>query len=340
MTERPDSSLRSVLSAVVPGHSVTSVNLIERGNRKQTAVVRFADADPIVVQQTPTPRSARVEARLLAAIDERTSVPVARPIDSGDTGDDGWLITPLLAGDDLHEAFVDLDVATQRAVAGAFGHFLAELHEAFQFDRYGPLAVDDRDLVVERRTPRSGPIGNEFDLEDGISGGVAAATPAEWRQWLVTYGRASVGRLPSEFDDLRSELLDVVASLPATTGPAPRLFPWDFRPGNALVADGTVTAVLDWEYPLAADPALSVAKAEYLVADWYVSEARADRLRTAFREGYTSVRDSPEIRPAHRVCAIASAAVDSRGVVTNPQYPPVGRAAAVEFHRRALERIL
>mgnify|MGYP006275224133 FL=1 len=340
MTERPDPSLRSVLSAVAPGQSVTSVKPIERGNRKRTAVVRFAGADPIVVQQTPTPRSARVEARLLAAIDERTSVPVARPIDSGDTGDDGWLVTPLLAGDDLHEAFVDLDAATQQAIAGAFGRFLAELHEVFQFGRYGPLAVDNGDLVTEFRSPRSTPIGDEFDLEDGISGGVAAATPAEWREWLVTYGRANVARLPSEFDDLRSGLLDVVASLPATTGPAPRLFPWDFRPGNALVADGTVTAVLDWEYPLAADPALSVAKAEYLVADWYVSEERADRLRAAFREGYTSVRDIPEIRPAHRVCAIASAAVDSRGVVTNPQYPPVGRAAAVEFHRRALERVL
>ncbi|RLM89245.1 phosphotransferase [Halobellus sp. Atlit-38R] len=339
MTERPDASLRSVISAVAPGQSVASVNPIERGNRKQTAVVRFADADPIVVQQTPDPSSARVEARLLSAIDERTSVPVARPIDSGDTGDDGWLVTPLLAGDDLHEAFVDLDAATQQAIAGAFGRFLAELHEAFRFDRYGPLTVDDGDLVTEPRPPRSAPIDDEFDLEDGISGCVAA-TPAEWREWLVTYGRANVARLPSEFDDLRSGLLDVVASLPATTGPTPRLFPWDFRPGNALVADGTVTAVLDWESPLAADPALSVAKAEYLVADWYVSEARADRLRAAFREGYTSVRDSPEIRPAHRVCAIASAAVDSRGVVTNPQYPPVGRAAAVEFHRRALERVL
>jgi aminoglycoside phosphotransferase (APT) family kinase protein len=112
------------------------------------------------------------------------------------------------------------------------------------------------------------------------------------------------------------------------------LFPWDLRPGNALVADGDLAAVLDWEAPLAAAPALSVAKASYLVADWYVDDP--DPLREAFVAGYERVRPSPTVRSAHRIAAIADSAVDSRGIVTNPGYPERDRDAAVAFHRSAL----
>jgi hypothetical protein len=124
------------------------------------------------------------------------------------------------------------------------------------------------------------------------------------------------------------------------SAPVPRLFPWDLRPGNALVTDGCVAAVLDWEGPLAAAPALSVAKTEYLVADWYVGNDAAESLREAFRAGYESVRAYPRVGPAHRVAAVASTAVDSRGAVTNPEYPPVPRADAVRFHLQTLQTLL
>ena len=122
------------------------------------------------------------------------------------------------------------------------------------------------------------------------------------------------------------------------SAPSARLFPWDFRPGNALVADGAVAAVLDWESPLAAAPALSVAKAEYLVADWYIADP--DPLRTAFATGYEAVRPLPPVEPVHRAAAVCRTAVDSTGTVTNPGYPEFDREAAVAFHRRALKRAL
>lgn len=98
---------------------------------------------------------------------------------------------------------------------------------------------------------------------------------------------------------MQPTLRDVVSGLRGDTAPTARLFPWDFRPGNALLADGDLAAILDWEAPLAAPAALSVAKREYLVAD---------------------------------------SAVDSTGAVTNPGYPELDRNDAVVFHRRALER--
>jgi len=105
--------------------------------------------------------------------------------------------------------------------------------------------------------------------------------------------------------------------------------------GTVRIADDDVTAILDWEAPLAAPASMSVAKAEYLVADWYVTEPES--LREAFRSGYESVRPYPSIPTTHRVAAIANTAVDSSGDVTNPGYPELGREEAVAFHRTALE---
>jgi len=182
------------------------------------------------------------------------------------------------------------------------------------------------------------PFGGCGEVGPATSPGDALTAPStDCSQWLAEYGRRSVARLPDEFDDLRPKLLNYVedAAVDAVT---PRLFPWDLRPGNALAADGTVSAVLDWERPMAAPPALALAKAEYLTADWYVDDPAP--LRTAFRAGYEGVRSLPTVAPVHRVVAIADSAVDSRGAVTNPGYPERDRQASVEFHRGALASAL
>lgn len=285
---------------------------ITRGNRKETALARFPNRGPVVIQIADEPAWLHTEAALLRAIRERTFVPVPPVLAAGTHAGVSYMLTAYVAGRDLHAAFSAAERATQRELARWFGAALARLHDAFMFDAFGQLAVE----------------GGEF-----------TATQQEWA-WFESYGTRAIDRLPPAFDDLADDLRAVVGSLSAdrATNSTPRLFPWDFRPGNAIVADGSVTAVLDWEAPLAAHPALSVAKTEYLVADWYVNDPGP--LRAAFREGYASVRKLPSVEPAHRVAAIAASAVDSAGRVTNPRYPPVGRDAAVAFHREALESVL
>jgi aminoglycoside phosphotransferase (APT) family kinase protein len=318
-----DQTLDSILGDVRSTATVTETTTLDRGNRKQTTVVRFDDADPVVVQHSADADTIRTEARLLDAIADRTTVPVARPL----SGDNGWLVTPYVHGDDLHTTFVDLPTDQQEAVVERFGNALAQLHEQFPFEQSGPLSVVDGEL---RAVDDGGLVGGGLEL------------PRQGRtddRWLTRLGEAAVARLPAEFDGLKPQLRAVVAH-PPTERATPRLFPWDFRPGNAIADGGELAAILDWEGPLAADPALSYAKAEYLIADWYVSRERGARLRAAFRRGYESVRPVPEPAAAHRVAAIASTAVDSRGVVTNPKYPTLGREGAVEFHRAALRRAL
>ena len=98
------------------------------------------------------------------------------------------------------------------------------------------------------------------------------------RQWLASdhYVPAAdrwVDALPEALADLRGRVEAAVADTEIPKSPPARLFPWDLRPGNALYDDG-VTAILDWGEPLAADPALSAAKVEHLVCDWYVEFAK------------------------------------------------------------------
>ena len=312
------------LAAVRPGGAPVSVEPLERGNRKRTEVVRFEAAGPVVVQCSETPGATRTEAALLSAIGARTDVPVPRPLGAGTADGTGWLVTPLVEGRDLHEAFVELDPAERRGVARAFGRFLATLHEAFRFSGCGRV-------TVEGGTDTESVLGGDAPL--------TVRDPVDAAAWVRRFGERHAARLPAEFDDLRERLGEVLAG-PIEADAEPRLFPWDFRPGNALVADGAVTAVLDWEAPLAAPRGVSVAKAEHLVADWYVPASEAESLRRSFRDGYESVAPLPSVERAHRAAAVASAVVDGGGTVTNPRYPPVDRDAAVAFHRAALRRAL
>ena len=325
--------LRAALAAVRPDRSVTAVEPIGAGGRRTTMAIRFADAAPIVVHQTADATAAATEAALLSAVDAETAGPVAEPLGHGTVGDPdppvdcgsgaegdqagSWLATQFVAGEDLHGRFVDLDPRGRRRIAGDFGRFLAELHAAFRFGGYGPIVARGDELQAARPT-------RERDRA------------AAWRDWLRSRGRQSLDRLPGSFDDVADAGRKRLDAWTVERPPVPRLFPWDLRPGNTLVGDGEITAIVDWEAPLAAGAALSVAKAEYLLADWYVP-AEAGALRRAFRTGYSEVRPVPTVGAAHRIVAVAEAAVDSHGRVTNPRYPPVGRSDAVAFHRRHLD---
>ncbi|QAU13311.1 phosphotransferase [Halorubrum sp. BOL3-1] len=319
-----DAVRERALGEARPGATPTSVKAMGRGNRKRTEVVRFDAADPVVVQYSATPEATRTEATLLAAVSGRTGVPVPRPIGEGTVDGTGWMVTPLIEGLDLHGAFVDLGPADRREIARALGRYLAEVHEAFPFSGCGRLAV-------------GGPEGAESVL--GSDSPLFVRRPVDAKRWVRRFGERHAERLPSEFDDLRAPIDDALRESTGTDA-APRLFPWDFRPGNALATGGAVTAVLDWEAPLSAPPGVSVAKAEHLVVDWYVPATETEPLRRAFRDGYESVTSLPPVGRAHRAAAVASAVVDVGGAVTNPRYPPVDRDEAVAFHRRAFRRAL
>jgi len=296
-----------VLRRVRPNREPVTVERPSQGNHKTTAIARYEDGPALVVQTAPDAASIAVEAALLRAITARTTVPVPTLLDAGSLdGHGGYLLTEYVPGEDLHERFVDLPTDRRRAIASRFGTILAHLHETFPFDSAGRLTVDAEGALV--------------------AGGSSMET------WFRSTTDRALSALPSEFDDLRPALADAMEP-PARPNP-PRLYPWDLRPGNAVVRDDRLVAVLDWGEPRAADPALSVAKTEHLLTRWYGTTP--EPLEAAFREGYTSVRPLPDVPAAYRVAAVVSAAVDSRGTVTRPHYPERTGDDAVAIHREWL----
>ncbi|WP_225917806.1 phosphotransferase family protein [Halobaculum rubrum] len=324
---------RAAVRRAFPERDVASVSPVRRGNRKATAVVEFTVGPPVVVQTGGDVDALRSEAAVTMAIDDATSIPVPTVLAGGLAGDDAYVITELVRGEDLHERFAGLDPGRRREIARSFGRYLGEIHAAATFGSFGDVEPTGEEWA-----------GEEWPTEATVSTlGVHEHT--EPVAWLGRYGRAALDRLPPAFDAVAARIrrrLDEAAGDAVRNAAGrvsePVLFPWDLRPGNALVGEGGVAAVLDWESPMAAPAALAVAKVEYLVVDWYLDDPSAER--AAFRAGYEAVRRYPEVDPLARALAIADTAVDSTGAVTNPMYPEVGREAAIGFHRHALARTL
>ncbi|KAB1188525.1 MULTISPECIES: phosphotransferase family protein [Haloferax] len=306
----------AVLAREFPDRPVASVTPAQRGNHKQTAIVDFSDGGAVVVQLSADVDAVRLETALAQAVGDRTSIPVPQVLATGTVADRGYAVVERATGDELHERFVHLDEEEQQSLARTFGRGLAELHETFAFDGYGPVTADTRGATVEFRVAES----------------------TDWQAWFSAYAHSGIDALPPAFDSIRDQLIETVETASLPERPPASLYPWDLRPGNALVGGDGVTAVLDWGDPLAAVPELAVAKVEHLVADWYVSDGTP--LRRAFRDGYDAVRPYPTVDPIYRVAAVLRSAVDSTGEVTRPGYPEQTGARAVSFHRQRLESLL
>lgn len=317
-----DAVARSVVARAL-GSEVRATDLAPTGNSKRTVFATLADGREVVVQYAPSDDLV-TETALWRAVEDRTDVPVPGILTSGatdhpETGERlSYVVCQRVRGLDLHTAFADLEPADRQTVARTLGACLGALHDAFPFEGYGRVTATETGLRI--------------------------ANPAtDWRAWFDDYLQAGLDSLAPELADLVPEVRAAIDPKSIPERPPAHLFPWDVRPGNALLDESTgeVAAVLDWGAPLAADPALSLAKTEYLTADWYVTDRdTADRLREAFREGYAEHRPVPDVPRAYRLAAIVRAAYDSRGEVTRPGYPERTGEAAVAFHRAHLRDAL
>lgn len=325
--ERFDRVVERICAAALDDQPV-EIGCPPTGNTKRTALVTLADGREVVVQYVADEPGGSethplaAEAAVARAVAERTPVPVASVLADGRLAEPSvaYLVTERVTGADLHERFVELPQTARTALARRLGRYLAAIHEAIRFDAAGRVGVSDGALRVTTPLPAA----------------------AFYREYLAS----GLADWPAALDPLkptvRAALDGHLDALPAD----PRLFPWDYRPGNVVVAPaGTddpvpvVAAVLDWGEPLAAHPGLSAAKAEYTLADWYVpTDADVTALREAFREGYRTRRPFPaEHYDAFRLLGIVASAADAAGRVTRPRYPVLDPEEAVAFHRERIE---
>lgn len=318
--------VRDAVGDAFPDAEPTSFTETRTGNNKHTVVVTLRDRRQLVVQYRATAYGdLDPDGHVTRLVDERTDVPVPDVLAFGAVNEYAYLITRLVDGTNLHQHFETLPDDDRTAIVETLGAHLGTIHETFTFDAYGAIAAANDHLHVP----------------DGTTG---------WRDWVARYLQAGL----AAFEEPLTDLVDPIAA--AVTGeldalpqtPTARFYPWDYRPGNVLITaqdDPEIAAVLDWGDPLAGHRELSMAKSEYLIADWYADPDLADDLRDAFYRGYRTTSSVPapyfdQRRRLYRLVGIVRSAYDSSGQITLPRYPMLDEAGAATFHRTHLEALL
>jgi hypothetical protein len=363
---------------------------IEGGNRKRTVRITVADGPDLVLQYVSgDPARLVTEGALSRAVAGRTPLPIPPIVACGTLGGGSYLLREWVTGTALSEVFGSLDPPTRIETARTLGESLGRVHTTLEFDAFGPLASDTEVSAAAVgggiATTDTVTIASTAGTAATAGGGLAVVTPAaDWRtafRGLVDDGLdAFHGPLADLEPAIRRALDAGIETIPRA--PTPRPFPWDYRLGNVLV-DGTdsgtgngtgpeLAAILDLESPRSAHREFSLAKAEYLLADWYDASVTnggfdsdisfgsvggapsvgngndgvgGEAVREAFYSRYAEHLSIPDAYwdercRLYRLGAIVRAAFDSRGAVTRPGYPLVDAERATRFHREHLRTLL
>jgi aminoglycoside phosphotransferase (APT) family kinase protein len=300
-TTLTDAQLTRMLEPIAPDWQLRDVTIIETGHH---AVARLDVGTPdgrrtCYLKATPPgkPATVNLEARLLAGLGAGTAVPVTSVLGVVDEHDD--LPAPyVLLSTEPGEArsrttLPSVSDDELRQIARETGRDLASLHAVDAVDAYGFLTHD-------------GP---------ALSGGVPPADfstvavedpTTDWRERLDGWAQDTLVHLEeTRFADVVPEVEPVLESrVDAVEGPfEPALARVDQSIENVLVADGDLTAWIDWEFTVAATPAYDLCCVAWSLAGGpYQFDAdvpdRRPLVREALFEGYAAVPARGQHAPA------------------------------------------
>lgn len=250
---------------------------LRHAGQEYEVVVKFQAGDPDFA----------LEPFLHDYVADRTAIPVPRILvfeEEPDLDIDAYFVTERISGTNLAEAISELDRGTREQVIEHAGRILGDMHAQIGFEGFGRLALDDD--------------GDRL-MVDELSW--------DWQEFFYDTVEGYVPRFDeTPFDDLQSaarEHLDESIHVVDTQG-VPRLVHDDFRPANMLFDPGLsrpITAVLDWQFVLAADPEYHIARTDFLFIDPAFRDAETrDRLRDRLYAGYREYREFEPGEPYER----------------------------------------
>lgn len=239
---------------------------LEYAGEEYEVVVKFRSGDPDFA----------LEPYLHEYVADRTNVPVPRILvfrEDPKLDVDPYFVTERIRGNNLVEAMTELDRERREQVIEHVGRILGDMHAEIGFEGFGRLGLDDDHLVVE-----------EFSWD--------------WKEFFADIAHGYVDRLAdTPFEDLQNtahQRIDDNAGVVESNG-IPRLVHDDFRPANVLYDSGAndpISAVLDWQLVLAADPEYHIARTDFLFIDPAFRDADVrQRLRNKLYEGYCEFRE-------------------------------------------------
>lgn len=280
----PERDIEAVLDESGPDYDSFSFERPTAGHQGEVFMVSLTiggETYEIVVKFEAGDPDFALEPYLHEYVADRTEVPVPRILvfeKEPQLDIDPYFVTERIRGDNLAESMGELDQATRERVIKHAGGTLGDMHTNVGFEGFGRLALDDEDkrLIVD-----------EFSWD--------------WQAFFTELVESYIDRLTgtpfAHLQETAREYLAQSAGCIESTGP-PRLVHDDFRPANMLfdASDANpITAVLDWQFALAADAEYHIARTEFLFIDPAFQDAGTrERLREKLYEGY---REYQEFEP-------------------------------------------
>lgn len=275
----PEYDIKAVLDESGPDYDDFSYTRPTAGHQGEVFLVTLeyqGESYEVVVKFQAGDPNFALEPFLHEYVADRTDVPVPRILvfeQEPDLDIEAYFVTERVQGTNLAEEMGDLDEESHEAVIEHAGRILGEVHAEIGFEGYGRLALEDGRLVVDELS-------------------------WDWAGFFQSLVHRYVDRLDETpfaelQDDAREQIDDAIHVVENTD--APRLVHDDFRPANMLydaAGRDPISAVLDWQFALAADPEYHIARTDFLFIDPAFRDAETrQRLRGQLYSGYNEFRD-------------------------------------------------
>jgi aminoglycoside phosphotransferase (APT) family kinase protein len=274
----PERDIKAVLDESGPDYDDFSFERPTAGHQGDVFMVTLSYAgeeyEVVVKFQSDDPGFA-LEPFLHEFVADRTGVPVPRILvfqDEPQLDVEPYFVTERVHGESLVEILGELPETTFEAVVEHAGDILGDMHAEIGFEGFGTLALENERLVVDN-----------FSWD--------------WQEFFGDIVADYIERLGgTPFADLQTTARQHIDdNLPVIdTDAVPRLVHDDFRPANVMFDSAgakPISAVLDWQLALAADPEYHIARTDFLFVDpAFRDTGTRKQLRERLYEGYRKHR--------------------------------------------------
>jgi aminoglycoside phosphotransferase (APT) family kinase protein len=310
-------TIQRMIARVEPTWEVADATLATAGQHIVYLVTIDGEDGPreCVLKATPAGMSATcdVEARMLAIVDEHTTVPVPAVFGAVDEHPElpaPFFVSERVPGRDFDRTDIGTLTGSQLdGLARSSGRHLASLHEQLALEGYGYVGVDcDEPLDGGRPSANTDQLAVADPTDDwrtclaesvdGVVAGLDETRFAGLQETVASAVDAAIDRI----DDARPRAIDGIDD----PGPAV-VCRVDHSLDNVLVDpdSGETAAFLDWEFQFAGTPAYDLAFVERSLTGgtWSFTPdapARGDRIRAGLLAGY---RDAGGDAAADRLVA-------------------------------------
>lgn len=276
----PARDIEAVLDESGPDYDEFSFERPTAGHQGEVFLVtlgyRGEEYEVVVKFQPSGDEAFALEPKLHEYVADRVDIPVPRILvfqDDPDLDVPPYFVTERVEGDNLAESLAQLDEDLRGRVIEQAGQILGSTHAEIGFEGFGRLGLDDDRLVVE-----------EFSWD--------------WQQFFSDMVDGYIDRLGetpfADLQDTARAYVDDAIGVIENDG-VPRLVHDDFRPANMLfdpASEEPITAVLDWQFALAAHPEYHLARTDFLFIDPAFEDAETrERLRDRLYAGYREFRE-------------------------------------------------